>query len=54
VSSSRGAHIVHCPLGEFMGSLPRDGLLDGMLVVPTKRIVPTPSLRGSRPTVVPV
>jgi hypothetical protein len=37
---ARGAFVVHDPSGLYQGSLPIDRINAGMLVVPTKRIVP--------------
>ena len=37
---ARGAFVVHDPSGTYQGSLPMHRLVDGLLVVPTKRLVP--------------
>jgi hypothetical protein len=37
---ARGHFVVHDPLGEFIGNLPLDRLLDGMILTPTRRVVP--------------
>jgi hypothetical protein len=38
---ARGHCVVHDPLGEFQGFLPWNRLVDGMIVVPTRRVVPS-------------
>jgi hypothetical protein len=37
---ARGHYVVHDPTDLFSGLLPLDRIIDGMLVVPTKRVVP--------------
>ena len=37
---ARGAFVVHDPSGIYQGSLPMHRLVDGLLVVPTKRVIP--------------
>jgi hypothetical protein len=50
---ARGHYVVFDPLGEFVGQLPWDRVIDGMLLAPIKRIVPNLSPAwGSAPTVV--
>jgi hypothetical protein len=44
---ARGYYAVHDPLGEFIGSLPWDRIIDGMIVTPTRRVVPVLSPLGS-------
>jgi hypothetical protein len=43
----RGAFVVHDPAGIYLGSLPLDRIIDGMLVVPTRRVVPVLSPMGN-------
>src|SRR5512132_3186055 len=43
---SRDYFVVHDPTGIYQGSLPMDRLVDGLLVVPTRRVVPVFSLHG--------
>jgi hypothetical protein len=50
---ARGAFVVHDPSGEYQGSLPMHRLVDGLLVVPTSRVVPVFSLHGRGYAVVP-
>jgi hypothetical protein len=40
VVCARGYYVVFDPLGEFMGSLPWHRVIDGMVIRPTRRIVP--------------
>jgi hypothetical protein len=49
---ARGYFVVHDPSDMYSGSLPLERLVDGMLVVPTKRVVPVLSPQGSRRAVV--
>lgn len=49
---ARGAWVVHDPSGMYSGALPLDRLADGLLVVPTRRVVPVLSPLGSGRTVV--
>jgi hypothetical protein len=44
---------VHDPSGLYRGSLPLDRITDGMVVVPTKRVIPVLSPMGSGYKVVP-
>jgi hypothetical protein len=37
---ARGHFIIHDPAGIYRGNVPMDRLVDGMLVVPTKRVLP--------------
>jgi len=37
---ARQAFVVHDPAGDYMGILPRDRLAGGLLVVPTRRVIP--------------
>lgn len=50
---ARGAFVVHDPSGLYRGSLPLDRITDGMVVVPTKRVIPVLSPMGSGYKVVP-
>jgi hypothetical protein len=50
---ARGYYVVHDPLGEFVGSLPWDRIIDGMIVQPTRRAVKVLSPHGSGYGVVP-
>jgi hypothetical protein len=43
---ARGAFVVHDPSGTYQGSLPMHRLVDGLIVAPTKRIIPVFSLHG--------
>lgn len=43
---SRDYFVVRDPTGIYQGSLPMDRLVDGLLVVPTRRVVPVFSLHG--------
>lgn len=43
---ARGYFIIHDPAGIHRGNVPMNRLVDGMLVVPAKRIVPRLSLHG--------
>jgi hypothetical protein len=49
---ARGAYVLFDPSRQYLGLLPMNRLRDGMLVVPTKRVVPVFSPRGSGHTVV--
>jgi hypothetical protein len=44
---ARGAYVLFDPSRHYLGLLPMNRLRDGMLVQPTKRVVPTFSPRGS-------
>jgi len=43
---ARGHFIIHDPAGIYRGNVPMDRLVDGMLVVPTRRVVPVFSPHG--------
>jgi hypothetical protein len=43
---ARGHFVIHDPAGIYRGNVPMDRLVDGMLVVPVKRLVPMFSLHG--------
>jgi hypothetical protein len=50
---ARGHFIIHDPAGLYRGNVPMDRLVDGMLVVAARRIVPVFSLHGRGYAVVP-
>jgi hypothetical protein len=50
---ARGHYVVHDPSKYFRGQLPYDQIIDGMLVVPARRIVPVLSPMGNGYKVVP-
>lgn len=49
---ARGYHVVHDPAGTYTGPLPMGRLIDGIVVVPNKRVVPVLSPLGNGYTVV--
>jgi hypothetical protein len=49
---ARNFYVVHDPLGELVGNLPWDRIIDGMLVVPARRVVPVFSPHVSGRTIV--
>jgi hypothetical protein len=50
---ARGHYVVHDPSGLYQGSLPLNRITDGMLVVPTRRVIPVLSPMGHGYKVVP-
>jgi len=50
---ARGCYVIHDPLGEFIGSLPWNRVIDGMIVRPTRRVVPVWSPHRGGHAVVP-
>jgi hypothetical protein len=44
---AKGGLVFHDPAGIYMGRLPLDRLTDGMLVVPTQRVLPALSPLGT-------
>jgi len=43
---ARNGFVVHDPSGTYQGSLPMDRLIDGLLVSPSRRVVPVFSMNG--------
>ena len=43
---ARNGFVVHDPSGTYQGSLPMDRIVDGLIVAPTRRVIPVFSPHG--------